>query len=191
MLKRSWLALVLALVMVPVAAHAQVGVYGEGNETWVSGKTVGGDSPSGPSGHANSVGGTFGAFYDFLHVGPLRLGADVRYSFAYDSAPSFYGNALTYGDTGLRLSGKIPVLPVRPYAQAGILRARTNYADYTAMHGGLGYGYQAGADIAMLPHVDARVEYSGGYSGGMGSNIGTTSLTFKQVQGGLVVWFLR
>jgi len=35
------------------------------------------------------------------------------------------------------------------------------------------------------------VEYSGGYSGGMGSNTGITSLTFNQVQGGLVFWFLR
>ena len=191
MLKSSWLAVVLALAMVPVAAHAQLGVYGEGGETWVSGKALGGDSPSGPSGHANSLGGTFGAFYDFLRVGPLRLGGDLRYSFAYDGAPALYGDALTYGDAGLRLSGKIPAVPVRPYAQAGILRARTNYAAYSAMHGGLGYGYQAGADVDMLPHLDARVEYSGGYSGGMGSNTGTTSLTFKQVQGGLVFWFLR
>ena len=191
MWKRSWLALALALVMYPVAGHAQLGVYGEGNETWVSGKALGGDSPSGPSGHANAIGGTFGAFYDFLHLGPLALGADGRYSFAYDGAPALYGNALTYWSAGPRISAKIPALPLRPYAQAGILRARTNYAAYSEMHGGLGYSYQVGVDVDMLPHLGARVEYSGGYSGGMGSNTGITSLTFNQVQGGLVFWFLR
>ena len=192
MLKGSWLALALAVAIYPAAAaHAQGGFYGEGNATWISGNTVGGDSPAGPSGKATGIGGTFGTYYDFLHLGPLGLGGDLRFSFAHDGAISLYGNELNYGDAGLRISGKVPVWPVRPYAEAGVLRASTNYAYHTAMHGGLGYGYQVGADIDVAPHLDLRVEYAGGYAGGMGSNIGTTSLTFNQIQGGFVIWFGR
>jgi hypothetical protein len=191
MLKGSWLAAALAVAMVSGAAQAQGGIYGEGNGTWISGATVGGDSPAGPSGKSTGIGGTFGVFYDFRHFGPVALGGDLRYSFSHDGSNSLYGNELNYGNLGLRVSTKLPRLPLRPYAQAGVLRASTNYADYVAMHGGLGYGYQAGVDVSVVPHIDARVEYAGGYVGGLGSRLGTSSLTFNAVSGGIVIWFGR
>jgi hypothetical protein len=194
MLKGSWLALALAVAIYPAAtAHAQGGFYAEGTYTWISGNTVGGDSASGPTGKATGIGGSFGTFYDFLHLGPLALGADLRYSFSHDGSPSLFGNELNYGDAGVRISGKVPKAPVRPFAQAGVLRSSTNYAYHTAMHGGLGYGYQFGADVDVVPHIDLRVEYAGGYSGGMGTGVGTTttSLTFNQIQAGFVIWYGR
>ena len=78
MLKGSWLALALVVAMYPAAkAHAQGGAYGEGSYTWISGKTVGGTSPAGPSGNATGIGGSFGTYYDFLQLGPIALGADL------------------------------------------------------------------------------------------------------------------
>jgi hypothetical protein len=191
MSKRSWLAFLLAMVMCSAVACAQGGVYAEGHRTWVSGKTVGGDSASGPSGKATALGGTFGAFYDFLQIGPVALGADVRYSFAHDGSPSIYGNELNYGAANLRFSGKIPAWRVRPYVQAGVLRGSTNYAQYTSIRGGFGYDYQVGTDVGIAPHLDARVEYSGGQVGDLSSSIGTTSVNFHQIAGGFVIWFGR
>jgi len=186
----KWLALAL-VVATASGAHAQQngGFYGMGHYDWISGKTVQGYNVNGGNGTANNIGGTFGVFYDFLKLGPINLGGDIRYSFSHSGTPSAYGNALTYGDLGVRVSGHIPAIRLRPYVQAGVLEGSTNYAEYNSMHGGFGYGYQVGGDIPVFPHFDARIEYAGGNVGNLRSNIGTTNINFNQISGGFVIWF--
>jgi len=177
-----------------VAAHAQGGgFYAEGGKTWLSGSTLGGDATTGPSGKANSLGGTFGGFYDVTHLGPIGVGGDVRYSFSHDGSGARYGNELNYGALNARFSGVFfQKFPIHPYVQGGVIEASTNYAYYTAMHGGLGYDYGVGADVDFAPHFAVRVEYSGGGVNSLKSTQnGNASLTFNQVQGGIVLWFGR
>ncbi|MEO6924674.1 MAG: outer membrane beta-barrel protein [Acidobacteriaceae bacterium] len=192
MQKCGWLVAAVAAMLLPVVAQAQGGVYAEGQRTSITGKTVGGNSQAGPSGSSTGIGATFGGFYDFYHLGPIGVGADARFAFSHDGSDSLYGNELNYGGANVRFSGVLPRFPVRPYVQAGVIQASTNYAFHNAMRGGLGYGYQAGADVDFAPHVAVRVEYAGGHLNSLRSRSATgDSLSFTSIQAGLVMWFGR
>ena len=126
------------------SAKAQLGIYGEFNAT---------HDPSVPAWYKGFAGGVYG---NFLKAGPVHLGLDLRGSF---QAGDQYGyrNFLV----GPRLEIKPPLLPIKPYIQAsvgvggneynGTSRLQTHYSSK------LQYGFIAGLDYVLIPHLDLRL----------------------------------
>lgn len=149
-----------------IAVRAQLGVYGT-----VTGERMGGFTCTDAQGMCASSGGvvrpygaTFGAYYDFRSIGPVRLGVDLRGSVLNSNK-----SATTYASStdavrqyavlgGVRGEFKMPVRWLRPYAQVSAGYGRTNaastvptqYAQYTQVQGFVG------ADIPLLPMLDLR-----------------------------------
>jgi hypothetical protein len=126
------------------SANAQFGIYGEFNAT---------HDPSVAAWYKGFAGGAYG---NFLHAGPARIGLDLRG--AFEAGDQYgYRNFLV----GLRLEVKPPLLPIRPYIQAsvgvggneynGTSRLQTHYSSK------LQYGFIGGLDYVLVPHVDLRV----------------------------------
>ena len=165
---RSRFALALAFTLLSCAAakaRAQVAIYAMG-----SGGFLG--SANAPQGSLvlnsgfSAYGGTFGLYDDFAHLGPLHFGADGR--FFTDTNP--YGNKLRGGLGGVRADAHLPVLPFRPYLQAEIGAASSNYGVDPNSAGTLAYQLQGGLDWTIFPHLDLRGEYGGGQINGFGGN---------------------
>jgi len=140
----SLLLLSIACMFGTRAAGAQVGVYGEFSAT-----------------HDGAIsnwykGGTFGLYDEFLHGGPIHLGADVRATFAS-------GNQYHYRDflIGPRLAVKPPILPVKPYIQAAVGFGGNTYVGpapiKTHYSNKLQYGFIGGLDYTLLPYIDLRI----------------------------------
>lgn len=115
-------------------AYAQIGVYG-----MVTGQRYGGvNCPSfaAPcaenSGHAQSYGGTFGAYYEFYNRGPVRAGADLRGEILTSNkrADSSAGGAGIFKQYnamgGARASFATPISWLRPYAEVLVGYTRNN-----------------------------------------------------------------
>jgi hypothetical protein len=134
-----------------------------------------------------AYGGTFGIYDDFLKLGPLKLGADGR-GFVQSSSNSnnTYGNHLRGGLAGLRLALHVPLVPAKPYIQAEIGGASTNYGQNSTNTGNFAYQVQVGADFTIFPHVDARAEYGVGELIGV---LGGNSNTMQQLGAGIVLRF--
>jgi hypothetical protein len=126
------------------SANAQFGIYGEFNAT---------HDPSVAAWYKGFAGGAYG---NFLHAGPARIGLDLRG--AFEAGDQYgYRNFLV----GPRLEVKPPLLPIRPYIQAsvgvggneynGTSRLQTHYSSK------LQYGFIGGLDYVLVPHVDLRV----------------------------------
>lgn len=183
MILRTPLSLsVFFLLLAPLAAHAQLGVYG----------TVTVEHPSGihcqeaicgsNDGTISPLGGFGGVYYDFRTVGPVRLGLDVR-------AGSTVGNknAAIYASTprprifsvlgGVRASFHTPLPQLRPYVEGAIGLGKSNIAQPQEVDGtvsyrsGLQYSGFAGVDLTLLPVMDFRVVELG--AGGL-QNFGNT-----------------
>ncbi len=84
--RKAVLFLAAVAVATTVSAHAQLGVYGEFTVNRLS-NIVSSPVPFPPNStdpafkRANTVdplGGTGGVYYDFLKLGPVKLGADLR-----------------------------------------------------------------------------------------------------------------
>ena len=169
---RSRFALVFLfalLLLAAVPASAQVAIYGMG-----SGGFLG--SVHAPQGSLvlnsgfSAYGGTFGIYDDFAHLGPLHLGADGRYFQDTSSNNNPYGNKLRGGLGGVRADIHLPVLPLRPFVQAEIGVASTNYGVNPNSSGVFVYQIQGGLDYTIFPHLDLRGEYGGGQINGFGGN---------------------
>jgi opacity protein-like surface antigen len=132
-------------------------------------------------------GGTIGIYDDFLKLGPLKLGSDVR-GFIQRSSNSnnTYGNQIRGGLIGLRLGLHAPLVPFKPYIQAEIGGASTNYGQNASRTGNFAYQVQVGADFTIFPHLDVRAEYGGGE---LVSVFGSGNVTLQQVGAGAVVRF--
>ena len=143
------LAVLGGLVLWGAAADAQLGVYGKLDYTHF-GDTNGGGSNG-------FYGGTVGIYDDFLHLGPVRAGLDLRGGLAQ-------GGNFDYRDAlvGVRVAVKAPVLPFKPYAQASLGAAETKFTGPTAVgitasyHGNLIWQAFGGVDLTVFPHVDWR-----------------------------------
>ena len=175
-------ALATGLSLVP-SAQAQAGVYAVFTATRMGNLQ---SSPFAAYTNANGgtkatidvSGGTFGGFYEFKTVGPLRLGADVR----GNVESSTRGASVTSVGTGSHLYSVLGGVRARtsktyfhvdPYVQlsAGLGRSDFGLAtntssanfpynpDYGAaqLHNGVEYHVFAGADIKLLPVLDFRV----------------------------------
>jgi len=139
----------LFLVSTP-AARAQLAVYGEFSAT-----NVPADGFLGTAAAWNK-GVSVGVYDNFLHAGPIGLGLDLRGG--YGSANGSGSYSVLFGP---RLAIKPPVLPIRPYVQASVglggISSKDTLSNSTRTTGMLQYGFIAGLDYTVLPHLDLRL----------------------------------
>jgi hypothetical protein len=175
----------LALMMVLLAAdhgHAQLAIYGMGSGGHESGPGVGTRTSSNGNGSFIAWGGTGGAYYEFLHLGPARLAVDGRFFLEHTGNNTSYGNKLEGGLGGLRLDGHLPLIPLIPYVQAEVGGAGTNNGTDPALTTGVAYQVQFGLDVTIFPHFDLRGEYGAGQMFLEGTNP-----VLQQFGGGVVI----
>ena len=169
-------ALVLAA---PVAAYGQFGAYATLTLDQI------GNTASSPvrnpafsyNNSVNPLGGTFGAYYDFRNLGPVRLGVDARGVVAHDSrgaqATSIGpGTRIDSGLLGARASFHSPIALLKPYAQLSAGIGRSNYGILSnsalvttsnlsqsgvVLRSNFEYHVYAGVDLKVLPFFDFRV----------------------------------
>ena len=183
----AWTGFVLA----GAAAHAQLAVYGKFDLLHNS-------QNENNNGIANQVqttffyGGGAGLYDDFLHVGPVRVGVDVR-------GDLLTGKGFRYRDVlgGVRVAVKLPVLPFRPYVQGSVgsggtqptgpLAAGISSAPYANKFTYVVFG---GLDTGLIPHVDLRaIEVGVGQQSASLNTPGATNPVLVFVSTGLVVRF--
>src|SRR5580693_3859417 len=129
MIFRKALLLAAFAVALPIAsAHAQLGAYGMFTVDRLS-NIVSSPEPTTPtdlantrSNYVNPLGGTGGVYYDFLQLGPVKLGADLRGSILTTRRGAYVnfngGGARIYSALGgVRGVFRTPVKPLKPYLQ--------------------------------------------------------------------------
>jgi hypothetical protein len=201
----------LAAVAVATAtsSHAQVGVYGMFTVDRLS-NIASSPLPLPPNStgsafaRSNSVdplGGTGGVYYDFLKLGPVKLGADLRGSILTTKRGAYINfdgpGARVYSVLGgVRGVFHTPVKSLKPYLQISAGLGRSDYGLYAGrpasnqplpnvIYSNFEYEGLAGLDIKMLPILDWRVAEFG--YGGL-DPFGTYSHNYpiKQVSMGFV-----
>lgn len=193
----KFLAALVVLAASSLAAHAQFAVYAMGSAGKLSGYPVatfsGSTATIQNNGSLWAYGGAVGIYDNFLRLGPIKLGGDIR-GFAQTSSASnntsTNANKLRGGLIGLRLAGSAPLIPFKPYIQAEIGGGSSNFGLNTTNTGGLIYQVQGGADFTIFPHLDVRAEYGVGQFVNVGG-ISTTnsSYTLQQLGAGAVLRF--
>jgi hypothetical protein len=174
----------LALLFTPAIASAQVGIYGQFNAVHAS--------TSGTNLYESTgwfVGPTAGVYYDFLHLGPVGIGADLRGSYLFQS-PQKYRSILF----GLRLAVKPPVLPLRPYIQGSVGvggSTRSGLGGNGVLYNNkFQYQVVGGIDYTLVPHLDWRVAELGyGRSAGISSGGPTPGVNLFTISTGVVFRF--
>ena len=209
MLRKAVLFLAAVAVATTVSAKAQIGVYGMFTVDRLSNIA---SSPlplppnsTGPAfARANTVdpiGGTGGVYYDFMKLGPVKLGADLRGSIMTTKRGAYLNfngpGARIYSVLGgVRGSFQTPVKSLKPYLQISAGLGRSDYGLYSgpptagqpvpnAIYSNFEYEGLAGLDIKLLPIMDWRVAEFG--YGGL-NPFGTFSHNYpiKQVSMGFV-----
>ncbi|SNS79840.1 Opacity protein [Granulicella rosea] len=160
--------LLLSVLALAHCAHAQLAAYGNVTVGRLSG--IQKDSqPSYPL--VNSIapiGGGGGVYYDFHNVGPMRLGADLRFSdistkqgalgYAQGTGGRVYSSLL-----GARGSFKTRYQALKPYVQASAGLGRTDYGHLIDSSGkpyiksNFQYQVAAGLDLKIAPILDIRL----------------------------------
>ena len=209
MLRKAVLFLAAVFVATTVSAKAQIGVYGMFTVDRLSNIA---SSPlplppnaTGPAfARANTVdpvGGTGGVYYDFMKLGPVKLGADLRGSIMTTKRGAYLNfngpGAHIYSVLGgVRGSFQTPVKSLKPYVQISAGLGRSDYGLYSSLpasnqrvpnviYSNFEYEGLAGLDIKLLPIMDWRVAEFG--YGGL-DPFGTFSHNYpiKQVSMGFV-----
>ncbi len=176
-----WFLLTMVLLAAD-SSHAQFAIYGMGTGGHESGLGVGPHTLPNGNGSFTAWGGTGGAYYDFLNLGPAHLGADGRFFLEHSGNSNAYGNKLEGGLGGLRLDAHVPIVPLRPYVQAEVGATGTNNGTAPTLTTGFTYQVPLGLDITIFPHLDLRGEYGVGQIFLEGDNP-----TLQQFGGGLVI----
>jgi hypothetical protein len=180
MILRKAVLLVAAAIATTAIAHAQIGVYGTVSVNRLSGIQ---GSPNAAGSVVNNsvdpIGGGAGVYYDFMKLGPIRLGADLRGTIT-DSKQGAYttsrgaGTRIYSGLGGIRAVFHTPFAALKPYIQASAGIGRSDYGLFTpnttvtvggsnvqitgeAIHNNLQYEGFAGVDFRVLPIMDFRV----------------------------------
>jgi hypothetical protein len=201
--RKAVLLLASVAIAATTSAHAQVGVYGMftvdrlGN---IASSPLPAPPTTGPNARLNTadpLGGTGGIYYDFMKLGPVRLGADLRGSILTTKR----GANVSFNDSGTRIYSALggiravfhtPIAPLKPYIQGSVGLGRSDYGlSYTTANGqdtiynNFEYEGLAGLDVKLLPIMDWRVAEFG--YGGL-NPFGTYShnYTIKQVSMGFV-----
>jgi hypothetical protein len=203
-----FLAAVVA-VTTTTSSHAQVGVYGMFTVDRLSNIAsspvpLPPNSSGAPFGRANTVdplGGTGGVYYDFLKLGPVKLGADLRGSILTTKRGAYINfdgpGAHIYSVLGgVRGVFHTPVNSLKPYLQISVGLGRSDYGLYTGrpasnqplpnvIYNNFQYEGLAGLDIKLLPILDWRVaEFGYGGLDPFGAN--SHNYPIKQVSMGFV-----
>ena len=203
-------ALVTGISLAPVAPHAQAqaAIYGAFTATRL------GNLPSSPAatftnanggtkGTIDVSGGTFGAYYDFKTLGPVRLGADLRGNFE----GSTRGAGITAVGAGSHLYSVLGGVRgafhtryriLEPYVQLSGGLGRSDYgllrSNPSAGNGGyqlqnsIEYHVFAGVDIHLAGFLDYRV-IELGYGGLAASGNNSHNYPLRSVGTGLVFRF--
>jgi hypothetical protein len=209
MLRKAVLLLAAVAVTTTVSAQAQVGVYGMFTVDRLS-NIASSPVPLPPNStgsafaRANTVdplGGTGGVYYDFMKLGPVRLGADLRGSILTTKRGAYINfngpGARIYSVLGgVRGSFQTPIKSLKPYVQLSAGLGRSDYGLYSgrpassqplpnAIYNNFEYEGLVGLDVKLLPVLDWRVAEFG--YGGL-DPFGTYSHNYpiKQVSMGFV-----
>jgi hypothetical protein len=194
----------LAPLAFAASARAQIAAYGT-----VTLNSLGGlksspyaESSTNPTGltfqsNVNPIGGTFGGYYDFKTLGPIRLGVDARGVITdgkrgAQAAAQGSGVHIGSGLAGVRLSFHTPLLGLKPYVEGAAGLGRSDFGFLINSAGkpqpvsNLEYHVFAGADLRFLPIADWRVVELG-Y--GALDSFGTNSHTYplRSVSTGIVL----
>jgi len=180
-MKQPWLFPLLAIA-ISASAHAQIGIYGKFDATQLN--TSNGSAFEIPGWYS---GGGAGIYDDFLHLGPIDLGADLRGDLLAGNGQK-YRSALA----GLRLALKAPILPIRAYVQgsAGVgVPSHSGLAGSGAIYDNkFEYQVLGGVDYAIFPHLDWRVAEVGyGRLTGISDGGVTPASSLFTISSGLVV----
>jgi hypothetical protein len=209
-LRKAVLLLAAAAVATATSSHAQVGVYGMFTADRLS-RIASSPLPLPPNStapafaRANTVdplGGTGGVYYDFMKLGPVKLGADLRGSILTTKRGAY----INFNGPGARIYSVLggvrgvfhtPVQSLKPYLQISAGLGRSDYGLYTSrpasnqplpnvIYNNFQYEGFAGLDIKLLPILDWRVAEFG--YGGL-DPFGTYSHNYpiKQVSMGFVI----
>ena len=184
--RRPAFLLLFVLAFAVSAAHAQFGLYAMGSGGFLGSTSASQGSLLVQNSGFSSYGGTIGLYDDFAHLGPVRLGSDVRYFQETSSNSNSYGNKLHGLTTGLRLEVRAPLIPFKPYVQAEVGGVGTNYGTQAGDTGVFAYQIQGGVDFTLIPHLDLRGEYGGGQIDGVFAG---SKQALQQAGIGLVVRF--
>jgi hypothetical protein len=201
--RKAVLLLAAVAVTTSVSAHAQVGVYGMFTVDRLSNiassplpapTTIGSNARTNT---ADPLGGTGGIYYDFLKLGPVKLGADLRGSILTTKR----GANVSFNASGTRIYSVLggvravfhtPMAPLKPYIQGSVGLGRSDYglsnttsSGQVILYNNFEYEGLAGLDIKLLPIMDWRVAELG--YGGL-NPFGTYSHNYpiKQVSMGFV-----
>ena len=179
-MKRPQVLILLALALVPIAARAQLALYATVDADRRSQSNLFAFPPAGSSNDSSTwlYGPTVGVYYDFIHLGPLVAGVDLRGEFVRGS-----GYTRNSGLGGVRVAIKPPILPIKPYVQGSLGVAHTNGPGSPTYANNLEYRIAGGLDLTVLPRIDWRIlEVGGGslvnYSFGSGFNQSNSLLSF-------------
>jgi hypothetical protein len=201
--RKAVLLLAAVAVATTISAQAQVGVYGMFTVDRLSNiqsSPLPAPTTTGPNARLNTadpLGGTGGIYYDFLKLGPIKLGADLRGSILSTKR----GANVSFNDSGTRIYSALggiravfhtPVAPLKPYIQGSVGLGRSDYglsnttsSGQVILYNNFQYEGLAGLDIKLLPIMDWRVAEFG--YGGL-DPFGTYSHNYpiKQVSMGFV-----
>src|SRR5712672_3032649 len=144
MMLRKAVLLLAAVAVATVSAQAQVGVYGMFTVDRLS-RIASSPLPPPPnssdpvfarSDTVDPLGGTGGVYYDFMKLGPVKLGADLRGSILTTKRGaylSFNGpGARIYSVLGgVRGSFQTPIKSLKPYLQISAGLGRSEYGLYS------------------------------------------------------------
>jgi hypothetical protein len=191
-MRRYVLLGVLAACLVTNARAQVLAVYVTSSSGRFSNVQTGTLLPSGPqytNFWASGVGG--GVTFNFLPVGPVKLGLDLRGS----TRPGTTGADTAMG--GFKLAFSPPLIHIKPYVQASGGYVSTRTVNVTAGSNGGTFGNQyaaweilGGIDIPLAPFLDLRaVEVGGGTGISIPGGPSTPNISLFTVNSGLVLHF--
>jgi len=180
-LRKAVLFVAAVAIATATSVHAQVGVYGMFTVDRLS-NIASSPLPLPPNSTATAfarantadpLGGTGGVYYDFLKLGPVKLGADLRGSILTTKRGAYVNfngpGARIYSVLGgVRGSFQTPIKSLKPYLQISAGLGRSDYGLYSdrpassqplpnVIYNNFQYEGLVGLDIKMLPIVDWRV----------------------------------
>ena len=148
----------------------------------------------------NPLGGTGGAYWDFMKLGPVKLGVDARGSILTTKRGAYINfdgpGARIYSVLGgVRASFHTPIAALKPYIQGSVGLGRSDYGLFNngssgsnGIYNNFEYQGLAGVDVRLLPMLDWRmVEF--GYGGLDPFGTYGHNYPIKQVSSGFVVHF--
>ena len=181
-MKLRWLTILLVLSVSFATSNAQVAIYGKFETVRFTASNI---NPTGTWYYGPGA----GIYYDFLHLGPVALGADLRGNLLSGSQQKFRSALF-----GLRLSAKPPILPLRPYIQGSVGVGGPTHSGLdgagTIYSNKFQYEIIGGLDYTLVPHIEfCAVELSYGRMSGVSSGTPAPVATLFTVGTGLVVRF--